>query len=334
MIKPFYLNGMIPPKRPDFIPVDEWSPSCPEENIFVVCKGSIILPVMQVLHITNPEMQNINVFVISSKRCYNGDSMREHISRYMNYFETYYDMDRELIANMSIIKFKIDTVPNYDIAQFKYDLQRYIFSPSICNKAILMVEDNYTLSLDSKKYENNKNPALVYKDRHTKILLWMSLLQNMCIPLITHYIYQNKITNSNDFILDIFNIILGMSEVNVFNKLYETAISSVTRNSHKHEKLWNKQDIRGKTTVTHALECVQNIILNIMPKYVFNMNIISFNYTSIKIAIHYQVTGVEYEFDKLISRSIVGILWRKTHLICLGSANMLIFYKRALRATA
>lgn len=297
MVKPFYCNGDIPQKPNNFIPVDEWNPSVPEENIFVVCKGSIILPIMQVLHITNPDMQNINVFVISSKRCYNGDSMREHISRYMNYYETFYDKDRELISNMAFIKLKIDTIENYDVSQFKYDLQRYIFCPSICNKAIAMVEDNYLLSLDSKKYENNKNPALVYKDRHTKILLWMSLLQNMCIPLITHFIYQNKIDNSNDFILDIFNIILGMSEINVFNKLYETAISSVVRNSTKHDRLWAKQDIRGKTTVTHALECVQNIILNIMPKYIYSMNIISFNYTSIKKSIHYQVTGIEYEYD-------------------------------------
>ena len=288
MIRPYYHEDENQ-KPIGFIPVDDWDPPTSNENIFQVCKGSIILPVMQTLGVTDPNLQNINVFAISSKRCYNGDPMREHISRYMNYFETFYDQDRELVANMSIIKMKMDTQQNYDVDMFKYDLQKYIFCPSICNKAIAMVEDNYALSLDSKRYENNKNPALVYKDRHTKILLWMSLLQNMCIPLITHYIYIKKITNSNDFILDIFNIILGMSEVNIFNKLYETAISSVTRNSNKHERLWAKQDIRGKTTVTHALESVQNIILNIMPKYIYSMNIISFNYTSIKKNIHYQV---------------------------------------------
>lgn len=290
-MKPWYIGEKS--AREDFILVDEWDPRTPDENIFVVCKGSIILPVMQVLRITDPGMQDLNTFVISSKRCYNGDSMREHISRYMNYFETYYDRDHELITNMALIKFKIDTMPIYDVSMFKFDLQRYIFCPSLCNKATFMVEDNYTLSLDSKKYENNKNPALVYKDRHTKILLWMSLLQNMCIPLITHYIHQMKITNSNEFILDIFNIILGMSDVNIFNKLYETAISSVTHNATKHERLWAKQDIRSKTTVTHALESVQNIILNIMPKYIYKMNIIAFNYTSIKKNIHYQVTGIE-----------------------------------------
>lgn len=289
MIRPFYNVEMEDKKPSNFVPVDQWDPVRPEDAIFKVCKGSIILPVMQVLNITNPELQNINTFVISSKRCYNGDPMREHLFRYMNYFETFYDQDRELIVNLSIIKMKMDTQPVYDVDMFKFDLKRYIFCPSICNKAILMVEDNYALALDSKKYENNKNPALVYKDRHTKILLWMSLLQNMCIPLITHYIYIKKIANSNEFILDIFNIILGMSEVNIFNKLYETAISSVTRNSNKHERLWAKQDIRGKTTVTHALESVQNIILNIMPKYIYENNIISFNYTSIKKNIHYQV---------------------------------------------
>lgn len=298
MIKPMYMNGDLPGKPIGFVPVDDWNPTSPEDNIFTVCKGSVLLPITQCFGITKPELQNLNVFVISSKRCYNGDAMRDHLHRYMNYFEKFYDPDHELIMNMAMVKVKIDTVPVYDVDMFKYDLQKYIFCESLCNKAVQMVEDNYTLSLDSKNYENAKNPALVYKDRHTKILLWMSLLQNMCIPLITHYIYQDKtITDANEFILDIFNIILGMSDVDMFNKLYETSISSVNRNSMKHERLWLKQDIRGKTQVTHALESVQNIILNIMPKYVYTMNIISFNYTSIKKNIHYQVTGIEFEYD-------------------------------------
>ncbi len=296
MIKPFYLYGENP-DRANFVPVDDWNPSSPAEVLFASCKGSIVIPVTTFLQIMDPDKQDLNIFVTSPKRCYNSEAVRDHISKYLNYFELFYDGEKELVSNLSFIKYKIDTLSGYNTNQFKYDISRFILCPSICNKAIAMVEDNYTLSLDSKKYENAKNPAVVYKDRHTKVLLWVSLLQNMTIPLITHYIYQHKIDNSSEFILDIFNMILELSDINIFNKLYETAASNISRNYSRHERLWLKQDIRGKTVETHAIECVQSVILNIMPKYVFNYNIISFNYASIKLNINYQITGIEYEYD-------------------------------------
>ena len=48
---------------------------------------------------------------------------------------------------------------------------------------------------------------------------------------------------------------------------------------------------------THSIESVSNIILNIMPKYTFKKNIISFNYASIKQHNYYQVNGVGWEYD-------------------------------------
>ena len=148
-------------------------------------------------------------------------------------------------------------------------------------KAVLKNYDNYQLHLDDKKYKNEKNPSLIYSDRHAKIILWMSLLMNMVIPLTTHFIYIKKIPDANDFLLWIFDSIISMTDIDIYNKFYETSSSNVNRSSKKHERLWNRQDIRGKDTVTHSLESVQNIILNIMPKYKYEENIISFNYTSI-----------------------------------------------------
>ena len=121
MIKPMYMNGDLPGKPIGFVPVDDWNPTSPEDNIFTVCKGSVLLPITQCFGITKPELQNLNVFVISSKRCYNGDAMRDHLHRYMNYFEKFYDPDHELIMNMAMVKVKIDTVPVYDVDMFKYD---------------------------------------------------------------------------------------------------------------------------------------------------------------------------------------------------------------------
>ena len=304
-VKPFTTQGKPINIIPDwFVPVDRWVPD-PEDCIITPGKGVIFLPVRYLFNITDPSKQHIDAFVISTKRCYNGDIMRDHISRYLNYFEKFYDVDHELINVMAMIKTNIDLVPSYTARQFKYDIERYILSDTICGKASRMNEDNYELHLDEKKYKNEKNPSLIYTDRHAKVILWMSLLMNMVIPLATHFIFVKKIPDANGFLLWIFQSIISLTNINIYNKLYETSSSNVNRSSKKHERLWSRQDIRGKDPVTHSLESVQNIILNIMPKYSYEKNIISFNYTSINKNIYFQVTGIEYEFDYISLSSSV-----------------------------
>lgn len=309
MIRPFTVEGQQQPRDRStwFIPVDQWEPSDPMDQIFKPCKGAVWLPVTQFFGINDPTKDNLNLFVLSTKRCYNGDIMREHISKYLNYFEKYYDQDLELAMAVSKIKCNIDLIPGYTKEQFKYDIERLILSDSICMKAVLMNNDNYALHLDEKKYKNEKNPSLIYSDRHAKIILWMSLLMNMVIPLATHFIYINKIPNANEFLLWIFNSILNLTDVDIYNKFYETSSSNVNRSSKKHERLWNRQDIRGKDPVTHSLESVQNIILNIMPKYSYEKNIISFNYTSINKNIYFQITGIESDYVLQYNSNVVLI---------------------------
>lgn len=300
-IEPFTLFGKQPKDcKTNFIPVDHWQPVNESEIIFAPCKGAVWLPVTKMFGITDPSLEQLNIFVLSTKRCYNGDIMRDHISRYLNYFELFYDTDHELLAVLSKIKYSIDFVPGYTAHQLKYDIDRLILTNSILMKAVQMNDINYTLALDEKNYKNEKNPSLIYSDRHAKILLWMSLLMNMVIPLATHYIYIKKIPQVNEFLLWIFDSIISLTDVDIYNKLYETAFSNVNRTTKKHARLWNRQDIRGKDPVTHSVESVQNIILNIMPKYTYQDNIISFNYTSINKNVYYQVTGIELTYSSCI----------------------------------
>ena len=308
-IRPFTVNDEVDVNRQtylqNFIPVDSWEPTDPNDQIIKPCRGAVWLPITQLFNITDPTKENLNLFILSTKRCYNGEIMRLHISRYLNYFEKFYDQDHELVYMMGKIKCNIDLIPGYTKEQFKYDIERMILSDSICMKAVLMNSDNYDLHLDEKKYKNEKNPSLIYSDRHAKIILWMSLLMNMVIPLATHFIYVKKVAHSNEFLIWVFNSILSLTDVEIINKLYETSSSNVNRSSKKHERLWNRQDIRGEDPVTHSLESIQNIILNIMPKYNYLNNVISFNYTSINRNIYYKVVGIEYEYDYIsLSSSI------------------------------
>ena len=58
-----------------------------------------------------------------------------------------------------------------------------------------MVDHNYNLELS---YKSANNPQLQYTDDHAKTLLKISILMNLCIPLITHFAYSRKINESQD----------------------------------------------------------------------------------------------------------------------------------------
>lgn len=306
MVRPFTF--MDEPARDIsswFVPVDEWEPG-PEDQILKMGKKCVSYPVRAVFGITDPTKENLDYFIIAEKRCYNNDEMRKHMFKYINYFEKFYDLDHELLYMTAKIKCSIDLIPSYTIEQFRYDIERMILSPSILVKAMQMNEDNYSLHLDSKQYKNSKNSSLIYTDIHAKTMIWMSLLMNFIIPLTTHMAYMKNLSCTiDDFLLWMYEPIINLTNIDIINKLYETASSNVSRSVKKNERLWAKQDIRGKDAVTHSIDSDRTILLNIMPKYNYGSNIISFNHTSIKKNTELQVTLIRYEYDYIpLSSSI------------------------------
>ena len=164
-----------------------------------------------------------------------------------------------------------------------------------------MVMDNYYVAL---KYKNPKNPALEYTDDHGRILMHMSIMMNLSIPLLTHFAYNRKIDNVDEFPLEAFDkiFIIFSPAVDMYSKLYETSITNIREKSRNDEELWAKQDIRGINVVTHARTAVRNIILNLMPKYVFCSSVVSLNFVSIKNCTKYTIdTEYEYSFIDLSS---------------------------------
>lgn len=273
---------MIVPTQENIPKVDKWVAD-PQDVLFTNAKNIIVAPISKVLQITS---DSLDYFIIRPKKCYNSQLLRDHICLCLNYFERFYDTDKELLVSMARIKYCIDTFPDYSPENFKHDVRVYILSPTIKQKAINLAEYNYSMDLT---YENI-SPALQYTNDHAKVLLEMSLLMNFVIPLITHYAQAHRVGEIDEFILDTFDIILNMFGVDIFAKLYETSISNVSKSEYKNAPLWVKQDIRGKDVVTHSRDSVDNIILNIMPKYVFDRNIVALNYTSIQKNTRCQIT--------------------------------------------
>lgn len=291
--------------------IDEWVPD-PEDILFTNNKNIIIAPIAKYFHQdeNDLEKQKLNYFIVKSKKSYNSDDLRNHNCHYLNYFEKYFDPEKELFTNMANIKFHIDayagrpSVDNngnpqmvYNYQNFIFDLRKYILQPSIFQKVINLTEYNYSLALS---YKSMNNPQLQYTEEHAKCLSEASLLMNICIPLICHFAYTTMVADIDEYLLQIYDLILYApifeNKINIYSKLFETAISNVEKNKKNNEVIYNKQDIRGLTPNIHAENSVKNIILNIMPKYTFDKSMISLNYTSIQKNNRFQITDIAYEY--------------------------------------
>ena len=274
------------------IPIDTWNPASPEEEIFREVKGALYLPVSAFYGIEdNPQF---DYFVLTTKRCYNADDMRSHMTRYMNYFEKYYDPEHKLLLAYFNFKYLIDYEKSYNEEALAYDIKRYILTGDVGMKISMMNRDNYNLDLS---YRNNKNPGLQYTNKHGMILMELSVFQNMIIPILTHFIFVKKVKAIKFFLLKMFQLIIDKYDsVDIINKLYETTLSTVTKNAEAHSKLWKMQPIRAKSVTSHSIQTVTNILLQISPKYTYDKNIIHFNYKSIIKSMSYQVIDIGYEY--------------------------------------
>lgn len=285
------------------IDIDKWdidTPISDEDRIFRNIKGEIILPISEFFNNGSDDTRQLDYFVMRTKRSYNSDETRSHICRYLNFFEKYYDINKELLMIMYEMKILIDYNRDYSKENFMTDINRFIIrNPSMGKKIRKFVNDNYKMNLSSN---NNKTPNLQFTNQHAKILYQISLMSNMYIPLSTHYMYIHGIKHSSDiqdFMLELFSMCvqkyIDEEGVNIYNKLYETSTSVVNKSKNPDKHLWEKNAIRGINTTSHTKEAIYDIILQIMPKYTYDKNLINFLYFSNRKSLQYKITDIKYE---------------------------------------
>ena len=259
--------------------VDSWEPQ-PEDIVFHTTKDAILMDVASFYHLQD-QYPDLDTFNLSSKRAYNGETVKNHIAHYLNYFEKFYDFDHELLAIYASIKYLIDFEPSYGKDALFFDISRYFINRSspIFIKLMQMNEDNYCLHLT---YRNKKNPVLQYRDRHAKLLMLISVLMGMIIIPVCHFMKVRKIRKPNEFLIEIFDRLLLIDpNIDIYSKLMETASSSVHQSEQKNPEIFNRQDIRGLSSTIHSQNSVVNILINIIPKYRYSENIINLNFRSI-----------------------------------------------------
>lgn len=303
-------------QQQQFIRVDEWKPA-PEDMVFssagevIVCNKLI-----------SPDMMNkqFPFFVMKPKKGYasstrmKGDTVKfgfkDHCIHYLNYFEKFYDTDQILVGIYSYLKVMIDSDESYGYTEqnFFNDLERYIIRYDNPKEDIIkfrnnirrMVDDNYYIT---QTYTNIKNPCLAYTDEHVKILMEVSIIQLMIIPLASHFYWKRKYPKNrpvNDFFLAIFDRVIDVVNkhygIDLIGKLNATVRTNVDKNVASNAKLWEMQNIRSRDNVTQAMETIKNIVLQIIPKYTFDKNIINFNYITIESELDHKVRLIDYGY--------------------------------------
>ena len=121
------------------------------------------------------------------------------------------------------------------------------------------------------------------------------------IPLICHFMHIRGFQNASEFILSVYDVLIDTYNkkygIDIYNKLYETAISTIKRTEKRNQVIWGMQDIRGINTSLHAMQSVQNVLINIIPKYRYDGNPIHLNYKAINKNTEFQITDIEYELN-------------------------------------
>lgn len=298
-----------------FIPVDDWQPESEDDKVFQHGKNCLSCPSISNFFAGSTPEDDICTFILSAKRCYNSATklkdngqvsigFRDHCTQYLNYFEKFYDTNRYLVAAYAQIKFAIDYISQYNEENFVNDLCRYIIDhkcqPVFHLQVKQFVTDNYNIHLN---YNNSKNPCLEYTDEHAELLMEISFIQNCIIPLIMHWCWDRRYSNTQIkyILMRCFDLILidikNNYNVDIAAKLYETITTNVSKNVSNNKVLWDMQNIRSRDPITHSMATEENIICQIIPKYTFSKNIICFNYDAIMREMKYKVIEAPYEFD-------------------------------------
>jgi len=258
-------------EQSNFIPADKWCLVRPNSNVYIHnipeedqifkhSQGTISIAV-------KPQDSIVNHFVMTSKRAYNSEYMREHLTHYLNYFEKFYDPEKNLLSayeRMSLLmNFKTE---EYTKELFISDIQNYILSGVISEKIKKMNLDNYNSEMHYKK---SKYKVLDYTDEETISLMETSLFVKFVIPLISHFIFIHKPERNNPLISEIIGSIVPP---HVFNKIYDISSYFIDNEGDSLPKAIKEDIVSYKASMTNG------IITMVVPKLLFDGNILRFVY--------------------------------------------------------
>lgn len=262
---------------------------------------------------TSNNNKNLNLFVITRKAYLKRVSF---YSQYINFFVKYYDEDKEYMTSMLIVKYLIDNNDReYSYAEFMKDVINKIMTDSVIEKITQLVNDEYMVEMTPDAGDNideHGKPilhALQFTDDQCKALLGISTAFKLLIPVLSHYYAKrsnelNKLARERQIkevtiveyfyeaIIGIFNL-FDKNTYNTFNKLVATVSLWLDR---QDSSMVDRASMRGITKVNELNSTLKTVITELIPKYVFRMNVVKMNHVSVRS----RMRNVYASSDKLV----------------------------------
>jgi hypothetical protein len=214
----------------------KWKLYPDDARFFSAPKTMIIKFDKELSHVNNENISALNEWKVS-KISYS--TYLPTMCEELNFFETMYDQEGELITALFRIKYLIDgdnvsyTMKNFEA--FKDICYKTIFTDSIKEKIIKMVEENYVDDIEAENIKNMKNPdmlsimqrkkkSLEFLNVHVKAMLKISFCIKILSFVINHFAVMRSINIQKNidifyqFYVDTFYIF--DFDFDIYNKIY------------------------------------------------------------------------------------------------------------------
>lgn len=240
----------------------KWKLYPDDARFFSLPKTMIIKFDKELDHIDNENVSALNEWKVT-KISYS--SYLPRMCEELNFFETMYDEEGELITSLFRIKYLIDvdnisyTMANF--AAFKDLVYKTIFTNSMKEKIIRMIEENYVDDIEAENMKNMQNPdmlsimqrkkkSLEFLNVHVKAMLQISFGIKILSFIINHFAVMRNINIQKnidifyDFYIDMFNVF--EFDFNIYNKIYAYVENKVNSSYNFNKSIFEQQEIEGK----------------------------------------------------------------------------------------
>lgn len=264
----------------------KWKLYPDDARFFSAPKTMIIKFDKELDHLGNENISALNEWKVT-KLSYS--SYLPKMCEELNFFETMYDQDGELISALFRIKYLID-VDNYSYTMKNFDafkdlVYKTIFTESMKEKITRMVEENYVDDIEAENLSNMKNPdmmsimqrkkkSLEFLNVHVKAMLQISFGIKILSFICNHFAVMRSINIQKNidifykFYIDMFNVFEW--DFNIYNKIW-SYVENKTNSAHNFNKaIFEQQEIEGKDVsiiINHIMS--RNVIIDNMIKFQF-----------------------------------------------------------------
>lgn len=240
----------------------KWKLHPDDARFFSLPKTMIIKFDKELAHINNENIAALNEWKVT-KLSYS--SYLPKMCEELNFFETMYDQEGELITALFRIKYLIDadnisyTMKNFDA--FKDLCYKTIFTSSMKEKITRMIDENYIDDIEAENIRNMKNPdmlsimqrkkkSLEFLNVHVKAMLQISFGIKILSFIVNHFAVMRSINIQKNielfhrFYIDMFRVFEW--DFDIYNKIYAYIENKVNSSYNFNKSIFEQQEIEGK----------------------------------------------------------------------------------------